>query len=84
MKYSFRYEAPFEAADARAVCEHLWKTQKFSVHDTLESWMQAQARACDLVVSRVLNGRLYPITRYDTPEHLVDDMLRFNILRVID
>ena len=83
MKYSFRYEAPFEAADARAVCEHLWKTQKFAVHDTLESWMRAQASACDFAVSMVQNGRICPITRYDIPEHLVDDMLRFNILRVI-
>lgn len=84
MKYSFRYEAPFEAANARAVCEHLWKTQKFAVHDTLESWMKAQARACDLAVSVVQDGRIMPITRWDNPENLVADMLRFNILRVID
>ena len=70
--------------DARAVCEHLWKTQKFAVHDTVESWMRAQAHACDLAVSMVQNGQIYPVTRYDTPEHLVDDMPRFNILRVVN
>ena len=84
MRYSLCYEAPFEASNARAVCEHLWKTQKFAIHETLESWMRAQAHACDLAVSITRGGRMLPITRYDTPEHLVDDMLRLNILRVID
>lgn len=45
MKYTYAKEIWFEAdpKNAKAICEAIWKRQRFGIHRTVEEWMKANA-----------------------------------------
>lgn len=64
----------FTGRDARAVCEAMWRDQRFALHATLEDWMATGARVAEAVTGRAVCT--------DTPEAFLHDLESAGLVEV--